>query len=126
MVITVDYKASLPFNLVFSSVEVTESELINKLNEVSNDYTLVKHSYFRKIFMVLKIIFDGEGDLTSHLKSYFNSDKDFKAYHLRLLTKILLDSWESLGKPKTLVINEPEMSPYLEDLSELYPQAKFI
>ena len=87
-----------------------------------NDY-VAECAYFSHFLRPLAYLWK---QFDVHGRSYFRDREELLQYHSAIITTVLHDTWEHLGRPQVLALKDPLLTPQLPLLSLLVPQARFV
>lgn len=87
-----------------------------------NDY-VAECSYFTNL---IKPLLHAWLHFDVHAHAYFSDRNELAHYHSELLASVLFDTWVQLGRPQTLALKDPMLTPHVSTLAALLPTTRFV
>jgi hypothetical protein len=103
-----------------SGTTVTHA-LLCTANEVGHFHPEI--AFFRGLAVAYRV---GAGVWDKNTSAFFASPDDFRALMRETAMAWLDRVWRAVGRPRTLCMKEPHLTPYFPDLCDLIPEARFI
>lgn len=88
----------------------------------TNGY-IAECSYFSAFMQPLLV---GIGTFDIHTKHYFDTRESFLQYHGSIMTGLLSDFWQWVGRPELLALKDPLLTPHFHWLAKILKGARFV